>query len=123
MDQDFAYCRQFVLKEDKDRYLLSLFAPKEVRGALWALFAFNAEISKTRSVVTETSIGLMRLLWWREGVQELYNDQCRDNPVLKALKIVIEEYKLPLKLFEDLTYAREFDLEGIAPANIEGLGN
>lgn len=117
------YCADYIRREDKDRYTLSLFAPPEHRGALWALFAFNAEIAKTRDVVTETSLGLMRLLWWREGLQEIYQGTCRDHPVLLGLKEAIERYDLPLKLFEDMTYGREFDLEDVAPGTIDGLFN
>lgn len=117
------YCADYIRREDKDRYVLSLFAPSEHRAALWALFAFNAEIAKTREVVTETSLGLMRLLWWREGVQEIYQGACRDHPVLLGLKEAIERYDLPLKLFEDMTYGREFDLEDVVPGNIDGLFN
>ena len=51
--------QNLVQRHDPDRYLLSLFAPARHRAALWALYAFNHEIAKTREVVTETTMGLI----------------------------------------------------------------
>ena len=51
-----SYCGETVRKHDPDRFLLSMFAPPESREALWALYAFNHEIAKTREVVTETQV-------------------------------------------------------------------
>ena len=116
------YCGNIVRQQDSDRFLLSLFASKQHRPALWALFAFNYEIAKTREVVSDTTIGLIRLQWWRDEIGKIYKgNKIQPNEILQALAQAIEEYNLPQKLFDDLIYAREFDLEGIPPANIEGL--
>ena len=66
------YCGNLVRQQDPDRFLLSLFVPAKVRPALWALYAFNYEIAKTREVVSETATGLIRLTWWREAIDEIY---------------------------------------------------
>lgn len=124
MKSFFEYCRDYVRREDLDRYAITMFAPQSKRPALFALFAFNAEIAKTREVVSETTTGLMRLLWWREAIQAIYQDKHeKDHPVLNALAQIIKDYNLPLKLFEDMTYGREFDLEDTQPGNVEGLKN
>ena len=66
----------------------------------------------------------MRLLWWREAIQDIYQGKTnKEHPVLQALVTTIKHNDLPLKLFEDLTYAREFDLEDMQPSNIQGLLN
>lgn len=118
------YCLDIVRRHDPDRFLLSLFAPRVHRPALWALFAFHYEIAKTREVVSETTIGLIRLQWWREAIEEIYEDKTvRPHEVLDDLKGVIKAYDLPRELFDNLIYAREFDLEDVIPANIEGLLN
>jgi phytoene synthase len=124
MESFFDYCENYVKREDPDRYSIAMFASHKKRQAIFALFAFNAEVSKTREVVSETTTGLMRLLWWRESIQAIY--ECkheRDHPVLNALQESIQIYDLPQKLFEELTYGREFDLEDVMPGNIEGLKN
>lgn len=117
-------CQDIVRAHDPDRYLMSLMMPRKHRRALWALFAFNYEIAKTREVVTETTIGLIRLQWWRDAIKEIYDGNApRLHEVVTPLAEVIKKYDLPLEHFETLIYAREFDLEGVAPANIEGLLN
>ncbi len=118
------YCEKFVREHDPDRYVISLTYPAKIRAVLWPLFAFNHEIAKTREVVSETQLGLIRLQWWRDGIGEVYDGkQVREHPVLLALETVIKEYDLPQECFNKLIYAREFDLEDVPPASIEGLIN
>ncbi len=118
------YCAEQVKAYDPDRYLLSMFAPEASRDALFALFAFNLEIAKTREVVSETQLGLIRLQWWREAISEIYDSGIAlEHEVLMALAGAIEKYDLPQEHFEKLIYAREFDLEDVLPGNIEGLIN
>jgi len=119
-----SYCFDYVRKTDADRFLLGLMTPRAHRDALWALFAFNQEIAKTREVVSETTIGLIRLQWWRDAIKEIYEGaQVREHYVVEALSEAIKTYDLPRDLFDNLIYAREFDLEGVAPANKAGLLN
>lgn len=118
------YCADIVRQHDPDRYLLSFFAPPARRPALWALFAFNYEIAKTREIVTETQLGLIRLQWWREALGEIYAGKApREHAVIAPLADAIQRYDLPQDLFETLIYAREFDLEDTLPSNLEGLLN
>lgn len=117
-----SYLAAELRKADPDLYLLSLFAPADRREALWALFLFNHEISKTRSVVSDTTLGLIRLQWWRDEIAKLYTGgPCGQNPVLSTLEDAIKKYDLPQSDFETLIYAHEFDLEDVAPANMDGL--
>jgi phytoene synthase len=120
----YDYCSQLIKKEMPDFYLLAMLMPENKQHYLLAVFAFNHEISKTRETVTETAIGLMRLLWWREAIQDIYQgNTTKEHPILQALTLTIKENNLPLQLFEDLTYAREFDLEDVQPSNMQGLLN
>lgn len=117
-----SYCGELVRAHDRDRFLLSLLGPKEGREGLWALFAFNHEIARTREVVTETAMGHIRLQWWRDAIAGVYAGNTPDtNPVLAALAETIRKHGLPQDDFDALLYAREFDLEGVAPASPEGL--
>lgn len=111
-----------VRQHDPDRFLLSLFTRHKSRAALWALYAFNYEIAKTREVVSDTTIGLIRLQWWRDAIAEIYDGRTvRQHEVVTPLAQAIKQYQLPRDLFDNLIYAREFDLEGAAPANLSGL--
>lgn len=119
-----SYIAQTLRQQDKDRFLLTLMSPAAHHEALWALFSFNTEIAKTREIVSETQIGLIRLQWWRDAVKEIYQGHDpREHEVVKALAQAIKQYDLPQDLFDTLIYAREFDLEGVAPVDENGLLN
>lgn len=123
-NSSLSYCGELVRRHDPDRFLLSMFAPPESREALWALFAFNHEIAKTREVVSETQLGLIRLQWWREAIQKIYEqDEVLEHEVLRALAEAIKAHELPRAHFDALVYAREFDLEDVLPGNVEGFLN
>jgi len=118
----FSYCAAQVKEHDPDRYMLTLFCPEESHDALFALFAFNYEIAKTREIVSETQLGLIRLQWWRDAIEKIYTDgEVLEHEVLKPLAKAIEEHTLPREHFEKLIYAREFDLEDKMPGNLDGL--
>ena len=118
------YCGELVQKHDPDRFLQTMFMPADVREDLWALFAFNHEIAKTREVVSDSTLGLIRLQWWRDAIKGIYEDGVyQDHEVIKPLAAAIKKHDLPREHFDKLAYAREFDLEGLSPGNVEGLLN
>ena len=91
---------------------------------MFTLYAFNHEIAKTREVVTETRLGLIRLQWWRDAIAAIYDGKpVLKHEVVEPLAAVIRKYNLPRKLFDNLLYAREFDLEDKLPASLEGMKN
>jgi phytoene/squalene synthetase len=111
-------------KADPDRYLLTLFAPRPMRPALHALFLFNVELVRTRGAVSNTQLGLIRLQWWREELGKIYDGGDGGQiPVFSTLAPLIHNGTLPREWFEALLYAREFDLEDVAPASWSGLTN
>jgi NADH dehydrogenase [ubiquinone] 1 alpha subcomplex assembly factor 6 len=119
-----SYCGQTVRTHDPDRFLLGLFAEADRREALWALYAFNHEIAKTREVVTETRLGLIRLQWWKDAVAGIFNGQTPlKHQVVEPLAEAIAKYSLPREHFETLMYAREFDLEDRLPADLAGMAS
>lgn len=101
-----AHVRQY----DQDRYLTALFAPPEQQSHLFALYAFNAEIARVRSLVSDPLPGEMRYQWWRDLLHgEAHGDAAR-NPVAIALVSTMQTCALPMKPFTDLLEARTFDL-------------
>ena len=74
-----------VRRHDPDRFLAALFAPPERREALMLLYAFNHEIARAREVVSEPTLGLMRLLWWREVVSGTRKRHELATPLADAL--------------------------------------
>jgi NADH dehydrogenase [ubiquinone] 1 alpha subcomplex assembly factor 6 len=116
------YCGRFVKENDPDRFFLSLLADRP--ADIWPLLAFNCEIAKTREIVTDTTIGLIRLQWWRDSLDKIYDEgTVLQHEVVTELARLIKTYDLPRDLFENLLYAREFDLEDVLPATLEGLVN
>lgn len=115
------YCALQVRTFDADRYLIAIAAPKEFRTALFALYAFNLEISKTRETVSEPMLGHIRLQWWREAIEGIYQGTPRNHEVVQALAFVIQNYGLTRQYFEEMIDGREFDLEDRAPNDISEL--
>lgn len=121
---DASFLAAELKKADPDRYLLSLFAPARARQALWALFLFNHEIAKTRSMVTDTTLGLIRLQWWRDEIAKICHGGTGGQiPVLSTLAPAIHAHNLPQAWFDGLIYAREFDLEDVTPETWDGVKN
>ncbi|MGE4312686.1 MAG: squalene/phytoene synthase family protein [Pseudobdellovibrionaceae bacterium] len=120
-DREF---EKLLRKHDADRFLVSLYAPRPLQADLWPLYLFNYEIAKTREVVTETRLGLIRLQWWREALEPAFTGgQLLSHEIVEAVGALIQKYDLPQKPFETLLYAREFDLEDVQPETLEGLVN
>ena len=101
-----AHCADIVRAADRDRYLADLFAPEAARPHLFALHAFNSEVSRIRDGVREPTLGEIRLQWWHDA---LHGD-AGGHPVAGALKQTIGKFSLPLGAFDNLLEARKFDL-------------
>jgi phytoene synthase len=110
MQDSFAYCAELVRAADRDRFLSSLFAPAEYRGALHALYAFNVEVARVREVAREPLPGEIRLQWWSEVVNGGRAEEAAANPVASALLTVIERHRLAVPALTALLDARGFDL-------------
>ena len=96
---------------DHDRYLSALYAPQEKRAALFALYAFNAEIAGVRERVREPLPGEVRLQWWRDVLAA--GDPlaaASGHPVAEALVRTIVACELPGQAFDNYLEARVFDL-------------
>lgn len=112
MTHPLPYTGAFVRQYDPDRFFLTLLQPAQHRAALWALIAFHQEVAKTREIVSEPTLGYMRLQWWRESLERLYaGSVTKGHEILEPLAEVIKAYDLPAILFESLINAREFDLD------------
>ena len=112
-----AYLADQLRHDDRDRYLLTMFAPARARASLQALYAFNAEVAKIRESVTETMIGRMKLQWWRDVLATIFSGgkPPQGNPVVEALAAIIPAHGLSRDVFDNLLNARERDLEEEPP--------
>jgi len=103
-------CLATLRETDRDRYLACLLSPPEKRGALAALYAFNAEIARVRDVVREPLPGEIRLQWWRDLLEGNAQGDGSGNPIAAGLLNAVETCRLPRQTLVDMTEARIFDL-------------
>ena len=118
-----AYLADQLRHDDRDRYLLTMFAPAAVRDSLQTLYAFNAEVAKIRESVTETMIGRMKLQWWRDVLDTIFSGgkPPQGNPLVEALAAIIPAYKLSRHAFDELLTTRERDLDDAPPQDAMDL--
>jgi 15-cis-phytoene synthase len=110
MRDAFAHCEALLRAADRDRFLATLFAPAEHRDALFALHAFNVEITRVREVAREPLAGEIRLQWWSDVLGGAGRGDVAAYPEAAALLESMARYHLPVGRFEALIAARRFDL-------------
>jgi 15-cis-phytoene synthase len=103
-------CMDIVRLWQRDRYLAALFAPDDKRPHLFALYAFDAEVARIPSTVSEPQIGEIRLQWWLDTVDGIFDGHPQDHPVAKALAETIVQFNLPKQALRGIVEARQFDL-------------
>lgn len=110
MQDAFGHCEALVRAADRDRFLATLFAPAQHRAALFALYAFNVEITRVREVAREPVAGEIRLQWWSDVLGGAGRGEVEAYPEAAALRASIERYRLPVERLDALIAARRFDL-------------
>ena len=95
---------------DRDRYFATLVLPDKERGAIAALYAFNADIASVRDRAREAAAGEIRLQWWQDALTGEGHGAVRANPLADALLDAIAEYGLPIPALSRMIDARRFDL-------------
>jgi phytoene synthase len=110
MRKNHQHCESLVREQDHDRYIATLFAPAEHRDALFALYAFSAEIARIRDVAREALPGEIRMQWWREALQGLRDAEAAAHPVAAALREALTRYGFVADPLVELIEARTFDL-------------
>jgi phytoene synthase len=111
MQDAFAHCEALVRAADRDRYLATLFAPADRRDALFALYAFDAEIARVRDLAREPLAGEIRRQWWREVLAGERPGEAAASPIAAALLQTVARHDLPPAALVALIEARGFDLD------------
>lgn len=120
-EPQLSYCAEQVRRQDRDRFLTALFASAERREDLFALYAFNLEVARTREMVREPMMGLIRLQWWREAIDGIYGGAVRRHEVVRPLAAAVARHRLSRSHFDRLLAAREADMEDAPPATMQAL--
>ncbi len=96
---------------DEARFLAALLAPVDRREALFSLIAFNVELAKIPVSVSEPILGEIRLTWWREALDDLFErDIARGHEVMQGLAIAHREVPMDRAALLALVDARLFAL-------------
>ena len=83
--------------------------------------AFNIETANIRSTTSTVEIGRMRLMWWRQAIEQGRAGKPPDHPVAQALAQAQAQHSLSFRFLEQLLDAREADLETKQPADLRQL--
>ncbi|MFC7052970.1 phytoene/squalene synthase family protein [Hansschlegelia quercus] len=95
---------------DFTAFAAAQFAPADARPHLLALRAFDAELARVRSIVSDPTIGEIRLQWWRDALESPERADAVAHPVARALEAAIAFGRLPREPLLRLVDARTDDL-------------
>ena len=96
--------RQF----DPKRYLCCLYLDEKLRKDVALLYAFDAEIARIPTLVSEPMPGEIRLQWWRDLIAS--GNNAGSGPLANSLMELIIRHDLPRETFHAYLDARIFDL-------------
>lgn len=115
------YCLAQLRRYDRDRYLTVVAAPQQTAADLAVLYAFNLEIALVRDSVTEPMLGRIRLQWWREALDGVYQGHPRHHAVLECLAALNARTPLDRAAFERMIDARETEFDEAIPGDMAAL--
>lgn len=95
---------------DPERHLACLYLSDSLRVATATLYAFDAEIARIPSLVSEPMPGEIRLQWWRDLVASSEETNAAAGPLADLLLQSISKHRLPRNVFTTYLDARIFDL-------------
>ncbi|HLS16401.1 MAG TPA: presqualene diphosphate synthase HpnD [Paenalcaligenes sp.] len=105
------YCQDKAARSGSSFYYAFLFLPPERRRAITALYAFCREVDDVVDETSEASVARMKLVWWREQLDALFQGEPPIHPVLKALLPHIQTYDLRYQELLAIIDGMEMDLD------------
>lgn len=88
--QNHAYIYYLSRKNDYENFLCTLLLPHRIKSAAFAVRAFNVEVAQVEDQVRDSRIGAMRLQFWADALNKVYDDNPPRNPVVLELHRVDE---------------------------------
>lgn len=104
------YCQTKAAPPGSTLYYSLLFLPEDTRRAATALHAFHGEVRDVEDECRDVNVARVKLQWWRDEVQRMFNGQPR-HPVTKALLEAVQAYSLPQEQFLEIIDGVEMDLD------------
>ncbi|XP_014233329.1 NADH dehydrogenase (ubiquinone) complex I, assembly factor 6 [Trichogramma pretiosum] len=115
------YCLHLIRKHDYEGFLCTLLLPNNLRSPAVAIKAFNTEIALVEDQVSDDNIGLMRLKFWEESLQQTFDGKPPKNPACLELHRVLKKHKLSKHYFKRLIEARYNRLNGSLFADLDSV--
>ncbi|XP_070691791.1 NADH dehydrogenase (ubiquinone) complex I, assembly factor 6 [Pempheris klunzingeri] len=115
------YCLELVRSRDYDGFMSSLLLPEEARRSSLALRAFNVELAQVKDSVSQKTIGLMRMQFWKTAIEEIYRDDPPNQPVSGELWRAVRKHYLTKRWLLRIITEREKDLDDRAYRNLQEL--
>ncbi|MDB5499270.1 MAG: crtB [Phenylobacterium sp.] len=102
-----------IRRVDPDRWLSSRFvAQGPARADVIAIYAFDHELARAPRVASNALLGEMRLAWWREALEEIFEGRAvRQHPTAQALAGVVARRGLKREVLETMIDARYRELD------------
>ncbi len=124
MTSSLSLCAQEIRKNEHDQFLCGLFAPEDRQNDFFAMQLFHMETLRIRDAVSEPHLGLIRLQWWRDLVDGIYNgDKSPDaeNGTHQEIAQTLARRSIDKTLFDRYFNARSFDMEDCAHDDMSAL--
>ncbi|KAK7877743.1 hypothetical protein WMY93_030557 [Mugilogobius chulae] len=115
------FCLELVRSRDYEGFVCSLLFPEEARRSSLALRAFNVELAQVKDSVSQKTIGLMRMQFWKTAIEEIYRDEPPNQPVSAELWRAVRKHYLTKRWLQRMVKEREKDLEDRAYRNLQEL--
>jgi phytoene/squalene synthetase len=97
---------------DPNRTLATSFLDGAERNRVIALILFAHEIGRARAAVSEPGLAAIRLQWWRDVIEQIYEGKpVRAQPIAIALSETLQEANLPRLYLDAMIDAHEAELE------------
>ncbi len=111
LSQDVSLCADTVRSSDPDRFLSAMTASDAARDALMVLYAFNVEVSRAPWVTAEPMIAEMRLQWWFDAIEEIFEGgEVRRHQVVTPLAALVRDKGLRRDWLDGIVQARQWDI-------------
>lgn len=110
-DTGLSYCMDLVKRCDYENFLCTLLLPGTLRGKAFVLRAFQVELAQVKEVVTEKNLGLIRMQFWTDAINQVYKkDDIPPSKVLTELNKLILQDNLQKRWFTRILEARRDQL-------------
>ncbi len=114
--------QQQVKSFDYERWLTVHYAPASKRAALFALLAFNLDLSRIIDTAREPMLAEIKLVWWRDRLSELWVDAITPaHPILQAFVDQAVIKAVPLTLMHEMIDGRIVELYREGPHTVEAI--